>query len=301
MTLPSSSRVQRYLSIALRLAVVTVVVFFVTLSAGKYIIDHFVPKVYAATAEIELTEHIVSISKPASPAYVAALDANSSATAQIEKIMSPDILVPVIYDLGLERTWAKLSSDGNPLVLSESDALIRLGSIISAKPKRGQQAIRISATSSDPKEAADIANAVAYSYLASRETEAKANYDHGIDSLKKQIAFQEQKVQQATATLSKLTNPDSTDRLDAEHQLANEKSLLEALKVRLSADLTSSTKQKNPVEIVSNASIPKEQVSPSPRLCFIVTAVVAVGLSVLIGCFVEVILLLVRASSEPET
>jgi capsular polysaccharide biosynthesis protein len=223
MSVPTLNRVSRYLTVIIRWLTITVIVFVLTILGGAYITDHFLHKIYTARAQIEVKTEAGS--KP---------DA-SDFQSEFEVMESPDFLLPVIYDLGLDKEWAgrdnKPASDvlPHPDALLPEDALAYMHKIVKLDLLRGTNIITITVSSDVPKEAADIANAVADRYKILRDA-------------------------------GKL--------------------------------------QKSPVRIISRAE-PPEQSANAP-FTFLVTMLVAGFLSLAVASFVEIVLLISRASERTD-
>ena len=79
-----------------------------------------------------------------------------------------------------------------------------LKSRLDFKPVRNTKEIEIDAYSSDPQEAANLANQVARSYKQFRSDEYDALKNGGIKSLEEDLAAQDQKVQLAQAKVDEL-------------------------------------------------------------------------------------------------
>jgi uncharacterized protein involved in exopolysaccharide biosynthesis len=153
MSLPPQSRLSRYLTIILRWWAIALVIFMITLWAGRYVTGHLLPKVYFATTRLQ---------------YQLPAKSNADLLIRIEvgKILAPDTLLPVIYDLELEKTWASRLSTSGEEVASGDDAEAYLARLLKVETAPGSNVITITARSDNPKEAADIANAIATRYKA---------------------------------------------------------------------------------------------------------------------------------------
>ena len=94
---------------------------------------------------------------------------------------SPNSLLPVIYDLGLDKAWAnridKSDSDDLPPrdALLPQEALAYMSQVLKLNVEPGTNIVDITASSDVPKEAADIANDIADRYRTICET--KKNQD----------------------------------------------------------------------------------------------------------------------------
>jgi capsular polysaccharide biosynthesis protein len=154
-------RVKRYLSVALRWIVITAAVFTVVVATGLYITNEVVPKVYTASALVEL---------PASELMIPSAGAIPEPVAfqpEFENtMMSPEFLLSVVKDLGLDREWAKRVYKTEQDQVPDVDALTHVEKLVRVDVKQGTNVVEITALSDIPKEAADIANAIADHYKA---------------------------------------------------------------------------------------------------------------------------------------
>jgi len=180
-------------------------IFALSVGTGWYVTEQVLPKIYSATAQIEI--------KPRGIQEVPGFMQNSTdkgfdPTAfqtEFEIMHSSDVLLPIISDLGLDKVWAKRifkSPSGSvpPLV-----ALGYMnGNVLKIDSKRGTDIIVIMAESEVPQEAADIANAVADHYKTMRDVEEDQRSSRGGDSLRDQIAQQQKVVDADKANVEKL-------------------------------------------------------------------------------------------------
>jgi len=295
MSVPSPSRFKRYLTVILRWLLITAVVFVLTLLAGKYVTDNFLPKVYTATAQIEVR-----------PGVDNGFDA-ASFQAEFEIMESPEFLLPIIYDLGLDKAWAKRVDQSDLDALPSEDALLPEDALAYMKKSLkirlvpGTNIIKITASSDVPKEAADIANAIADRYKTMRDVEEDENeHRQDKDSLRDQIAQQQKVLDEKKAALEKMVDHESPAYREAQRELEKQQSLLDALTVQIQQNISDSLILNSPVRIISRAEPPTEPSKSNKRCAFIVTIVVAGFLSLAAASFVEIILLFSRASERTD-
>jgi capsular polysaccharide biosynthesis protein len=165
MNVPVPGRLNRYVTVFLRWLLIILIVFVLTVFIGEFITDNLLPKVYTATAEIEITPRVRG------PMLMPLPPPTTKDENEIELMESPDFLLPVINDLGLDMTWARQTSNSREDPLSSADALAYMHKILRIDLVRGTNIINITASSDVPQEAADIANAVADRYKLRREVE----------------------------------------------------------------------------------------------------------------------------------
>jgi uncharacterized protein involved in exopolysaccharide biosynthesis len=163
MKAPAAKRAQRYASVIIRWLVVGACVFGLTMGTGYYITNYVLPKVYTASAVLQLP--LSDLETPAGTSVTPlALQPELANT-----LMSPELLLAVVKDLDLEKHWAERLYKTDREELPDVDALTRIERVVSFHLKRGTDLVEITAASDLPQEAADIANAVANRYLAMRE------------------------------------------------------------------------------------------------------------------------------------
>jgi uncharacterized protein involved in exopolysaccharide biosynthesis len=320
MSVPTANRLSRYLMVILRWLLVLSVVFVLTMLAGKYVTDNFLSKVYTATAQIQVQPRVDDFVGSFAPPAPTIGD-------EIEIMKSPEFLLPLIYDLGLDKAWAqRVDTLGLDVVPSQDallplDALAYMNKILKLKLARRTNIIDITVSSDVPMEAARIANAIAARYKNMHDAEEDQRNNRGIISLRDQIAQQQKVVDEKKAIrdklreelerypivisgpeppLSKVPTALLQSFRDAQRDLEQQQSVLDALNVRLKQDIADSQLQEGPVRIISRAEVPMEPSKPNKNFAFIVTIVAAGVLSVMAASFVEVILLFLRAAEKPD-
>lgn len=171
MTEHTKNRAIRYATVLTRWCAVATLVFVATMTAGVYVTNHFLAKIYSATASVQLhatgeTARVYSgwgISSPQSRAI----------EAELESIESPEILRAVISDLSLDKTWAeRIFNRSDPL--STEEAQHYLESHLRLNFRHDSNVVEITALSDDPKEAAQIANEVVEMYKVTHDPRASA-------------------------------------------------------------------------------------------------------------------------------
>jgi len=144
--------------IRLRKMVILSVFFLVVLTTA--VVSYFLPKSYSATVGISVEKDVTDVSSPLAPsANVAGYDPFWIQT-QVKKIESASILHGVIRKYDLAKRWAEQYNDGEPLTLEETFILLK--NKMRVRPDRNTSIIEITFRSRDPKEAAEIANAIAH-------------------------------------------------------------------------------------------------------------------------------------------
>jgi uncharacterized protein involved in exopolysaccharide biosynthesis len=163
------SRAKRYAVVFFRWLSVAALVFVATGAGGIYISDHLLTKIYSATAVLS-----VQPQPPDSESYAGwafSTPQSEAVEAELESIESPEVLQSVVANLGLDRAGSdQPASKSDPL--TQQEAVRRLKGELQLKYKHGTDIVEVCATSEDPKEAADIANAIASGYKTMRDAKA---------------------------------------------------------------------------------------------------------------------------------
>jgi uncharacterized protein involved in exopolysaccharide biosynthesis len=311
MSVPPAPRATRYLTLVLRWLLIVAGVFMLTKAICTYFIDYVLPQVYTATAKLQV---------PASDLTIPAVGSGPEPVAfqpEFENtIRSPDFLLSVIKDLGLEQAWAKrlYKSDDQ---LPDVDALTHMENVLKFRNEPGTNMISITASSDLPQEATDIANAVADRYKTMLDVEVDQQTNRGADSLRDQIAEQQRVVEEKRAAVEKIrqelgkvgiTIPSSTGKAsallqafhDAQHDLDQQQAILDALNVRLKQVMADSQLQESPVQILSRAEIPTVPTHPNRSLAFVFTMAASSIAGLLAASFVEIIFLFLRAAERTD-
>ncbi len=286
MSVTAPSRLKRYMAILLRWLLVAFAVFVLSIRAGRYITENLLFMAYTATATI----HVVV---GPSGLYGSVPPPTASLAQECAIIGSPDVLLPVIHDLGLNKAWA--SSDPEPR--PDEDALARMSEILKIESEPGRNIVKITVSSNVPKEAADIANAISDQYKIMRDLEEIQRASRMDDVIRDEIARQQRVVDEKKAALEQMPRDQSPAYLAANRDLEQQQIILDALNVRLKQAEADEQLQASPVRILSRAEAPK--VSPKSSFESIVTILVAAALSVFLASFVEVVFLFLRASEMP--
>jgi uncharacterized protein involved in exopolysaccharide biosynthesis len=283
MNVPASSRLARYLTVILRWLAITFVVFVLTLLTGVSITNNLLPRVYTATARVQI--------RPPSSQGFDPINFQS----EFETMESSDFLVPIIHDLGLDQAWAVRIFKSKEDQLSDQDALAYMHKILKLDFVRGTNVINITASSDVPEEAAQIANAIADRYKTLRDVEQDQRESQGEDALRDQIAQQQKVVDDAKAAVGKLPQDQSPALRDAQLQIERQQSLLDALNIRLQQVLADRQIMESSVQIISRTEI---ATAPDRHFALLVIIVAGGVLSVMAASFVEIILLFLRAGKR---
>jgi len=199
--------------IRVRLGLVILVFLLVVIAAG--VATYFLPRKYDSFATIELEPEMtpVRIFENQTGSQPAVNDPKFTQT-QFQIIMRKGVLYPVIDRLDLQRKWG---SNSEPLPKEVADK--RLLGMLSLQEVRNTNLIQIDVYSTDPQEAALLANTIADVYMEQRIAEQQSLVSKGLDQMIDDVKKQEEAVSQAYMEASRLRteanivdpNPDSLD------------------------------------------------------------------------------------------
>jgi len=200
--------------IRVRLGLVLLIFLLVVSTVG--LITYFTPKEYMsfATIEVEPNMNPVRIFADSATAEETAVADPKFTRTQFQIITRKGVLYPVIQRLELEKRWAQ---SGQPL--TREQAYKKLQSMLQLTEVRNTNLIQINFYSTDPYEAALLANTVATEYMEQRISEAQAIIEKGLDQMRDEVTQKEKAVNDAYAEASRLRteagindpNPDSFD------------------------------------------------------------------------------------------
>jgi polysaccharide biosynthesis transport protein len=200
--------------IRVRLGLVMLIFLLVVSTVG--VTTYFTPKEYMsfATIEVEPNMNPVRIFADSVTTEETAVTDPKFTRTQFQIITRKGVLYPVIERLELEKRWAR---SGQPL--TREKAYNKLQSMLQLTEVRNTNLIQINVYSTDPYEAALLANTVATEYMEQRISEAQAIIEKGLDQMRDEVAQKERAVNDAYAEASRLRteagiidpNPDSFD------------------------------------------------------------------------------------------
>jgi uncharacterized protein involved in exopolysaccharide biosynthesis len=294
-------------------------VFTLTVLHGAYYTYLVLPRIYVAYAQIQVF----------SQGSDERNGMNSDSTSQhsaIEFMRSADFLLPIINDLGLDKTWAKRVYKSGLDALPPKDSLSYMSNIVRFDILPRTNIIDIRVASEVPKEASDIANAIADRYEILREIEKDQHNSGGIDTLHDQIAAQQKAIDETKADLEKLRaklgqigipiapgpggltkadldaskenlpdgkgGQENTNDLelfrDAQHQLDRQQGVLDDLNARLKQARPGSPIEESPARIISRAKPPEHPSLPNNVLNLALSVYWGFALGVGIAFLIEI-------------
>ncbi len=211
-----------------RLALVVFV--FLLVFGTAAVVTYFTPREYSSFATIELQPDMTSVrifadrpeamnNSRSDPKFV---------TTQFQIITRKGVLYPVIDQLGLQNKWA---TDGQSL--PKEIAYNKLQGKLSLQEVRNTNLIQITVFSTDPAEAALLANTIARVYMDQRISEQQSLVAKGLVQLQDEVKKKEKEVNDAYTEASRLRtengivdpNPDNLDssmRVEDSSVLANQ-------------------------------------------------------------------------------
>lgn len=199
-----SQHVNEYFKVIRNRLWVIFTIFTLTVLSGLYVTNYVLPKIYTATTEIQIhprgSTSIRAFNDGAPDRAFDAVDFQS----EYQIMQSPDVLMPIIKDLGLDKTWASRMYKSGMETLPPQSALAYMKGILKIEPVRGSELIDISANSEVAQEAANIANALADRYRTMREIEQDQRSGAGADTIRAQIDQQQKVVDDKRAIMNKL-------------------------------------------------------------------------------------------------
>ena len=266
MTVPTKSRFQRYVTVIARWLLVTGSVFSVTFFTGNYITDHCLTKYYSATAQIEIRD--------------AAATEGGIPPAELETILSAEVLLPVIKDLSLDTEWNRRIFKSPESTPTDLETISQMDKMLRVAATHGTDIVNITVIDDVPTEAADIANAIADRYKTLRDTE----------------------VEQETSAPGPQGILVGNDQRETSTSLPTGTTFPAVMIASSAAPATTlAVLRESSVRIVSRADVPATPSRPNKNFCFYVTLIAASLLSLMAASFVEVIFLFLRAAKSAES
>jgi succinoglycan biosynthesis transport protein ExoP len=180
-------------------------IFTLTIVSGVYVTNEVLPKVYTATAQVQLRPRETTDINPVGPdgSTERGFDPTTF-QAEFEIMQSADVLLPIITDLQLDKIWAKREYKSGLDALPPQDALAFMSGHLKLDQQRGTNLINISFSSEVAKECADVANALADRYKTMRDVEEDQRLNRGLDALRDQIAQKQKLVDLKKAEVEKM-------------------------------------------------------------------------------------------------
>ena len=175
------------------------------------VVTYFQPREYQSSVFIEVKStaqnvRIFGNGDPNQPIHDPQL-----APTVFQVIQRTGILYPVIEDLKLQDKWAKGGS--RP---TRDQAYQKLRSKLDVDEVRNTDLLQISVLSTDPQEAADIANKIVDVYQQKRVEEEKEVMNRAVASMNDEVAKQQTKVDQAASEVTRIRDTEKIVDLNPE-------------------------------------------------------------------------------------
>jgi succinoglycan biosynthesis transport protein ExoP len=207
--------------IRLRLPIIVLTFLLVVITAG--ITTYFLPRQYQSNVIIEVEQNDQKI-RIFRDGYEGGMGLDPRfATTQFQIIQRKEMLYPVIDNLKLVEKWAEPYG-----VRTREEAYFKLRSMIDVREVRNTNLLQIGVESTDPKEAADLANSIANEYQRKRIDEQQKILTRSLATLEDEVGKQRKKVEETNAEMSRIRtelgitdlNPDSMeDPLQAQEKV----------------------------------------------------------------------------------
>ena len=161
------------------------------------------PKKFTATTQLEVREDAMDVD-PFYERQASRIGYNPFFLMTQEKIMkSRPVLTEVIRNLNLQKLWGmELNEDKSPV--TPELALQILSRSLRVEQDRDTTLMNVSATSEDPKRAAEIANEVANVYRDRRLFAKRREIQHAIDAMSNEVRKQQERVEEAESELERI-------------------------------------------------------------------------------------------------
>jgi capsular exopolysaccharide synthesis family protein len=222
--------------IRVRLPLIILVFLLVVITAA--VVTYFMPKTYVSTVTMQVKQ-VDTIINVFGQTGMGGLDPRFL-TTQFEIIQRKEILYPVIDSLNLQQKW------GLP---SKEQAYFRLRNAVQMREIRNTELIQILVSSTDNREAMEIANRIAEEYQRKRIADSREWIDKSLAQLREEVEKQRTKVDELRTEMARIRvesgiqdlNPDSQEDplqaetqilLSAEQQVATERMRVEALRAK---------------------------------------------------------------------
>ena len=314
---PPGNAGSRYRFSASRVAAVAFTVFVLFLAWRSYVDYCVIVPTYRAMAQVEVSQPV----DPQSPDPI---------RAELEIMTSPDVLSPIVTDLQLDKIWAKrfkLPLDAMPM----QDALTYLHSLLYLRAVPGTHIVDIAVVSEVPKEAADLANAVANRYDTVREVGIGQLFAEKQHLLEHDIAEQAKVVVQKSAAVEAIRSQldraglhiasgaaglivadlaaqksGSSAQVDAlaplraaQAELDGQQHALDDLQLKLRQEKADDQLTESPVHIIALADPPEYPCAPSHTLDLMIAAIEAACVALVAPTLVELLLWYLSRLSPP--
>ncbi len=178
-----------------------VITVFILVVASAYFYSQSLDKIYGASAvvKVDRVNPDLNVFQQTQEGF----DAIFFQT-EFELIQSRKVLDRVIEQMSLRSRWGERYSAPNGVLDTQQAYNMLRGRHLQARPYRNTKLIEILAFSTDPQEAADIANTVAQQYEIYRLDEIRSRSESGLTTLKEEVEKQQEVVMRARNRVEEL-------------------------------------------------------------------------------------------------
>lgn len=189
---------------------------FLLVVVTSFITTYFLPKEYFSRVIIEVKSDDFGLSIFSTDKIHDTQDVRFTPT-QLQVLQSKEILYPVIDELKLTDKWMIGGQK-----LPREQAFLKLKKMMTLNEVRNTNMLEIGITSTDPAEAASIANDIAVIYQKKRRDNQAQPIQQGLAELQEEVTKQEQKTEAANNEANKIrirddivdTNPETIENVD---------------------------------------------------------------------------------------
>lgn len=182
--------------VKMRSGIILLAFLLVILTAG--ITTYFLPRQYFSKVTMEVKPDDTGVKIFGNDRFAGASDSRFAPT-QFQIIQRKEVLYPVIENLKLQDGWM---SGGQRL--PRESVYMRLLRSLDMREVRNTDLIEIGVYSTDPQEAANIANQIAVVYQERRRADQEALMMKGLSQLHEQVKLQRKRVEEAAAIVGQL-------------------------------------------------------------------------------------------------
>ncbi len=183
--------------IRLRMPIIVLAFLLVVITAG--ITTYFLPRKYESfvTIEVEQNDQKMRIFREGGEGGIG-FDPRF-ATTQFQIIQRKEMLYPVVDSMNLVQKWSEKYG-----VKTKEEAYLMLRSMLDVREVRNTNLLQISVESTNPQEAADLANTVALEYQRKRIEDQQALLARSLSQLEDEVAKQRKKVEEANNEMTRV-------------------------------------------------------------------------------------------------
>ncbi len=198
--------------IRVRYGIILLAFFLVVITTGVY--TWFLPRQYRSSVYMQVQSRLIDmpIFGPDDSTGQRLVDP-VFANTQYEIIQRRDILLPVIRELNLTERWGEKG-----LPMAEEVAILKLRGMLTVRPVRNTDLLQIDIYSTDPKEAAEIANKLADIYIEVRSKVHRRSMGGALGTLEQEVAKQEEEVRKRYNAMIKAKEEAGITDLGAESE-----------------------------------------------------------------------------------